>query len=129
MAALLRLLIGVSGIVCVSLSACKSYPSAPMPAHLVADKTPAQCIEQMQNAVQVPGGYRVVLTRAAFAAGDRLTIVSSESVLDAGGQPAGGRTLGAPESFRLTLHNGVCTLVREIDAQTTLLPACTCVVI
>lgn len=111
------------------LTACQSYPSVPVPARMVADKTQAQCIDQMQNAVQRPGGTRVVLTRAAFATEDRLTIGPSQSVLDAAGQPAGGRMLGVPDSFRLTLNNGVCTVVREADAQATPLPACTCVAV
>lgn len=109
------------------LAACQSYPSAPLPAHMVAEKTHAQCIEQMQNAAQRPGGSRVVLTRAAFATEDRLSIVPKESILDAAGQPASGRALGVPDSFRLTLNNGVCTMVREADAQATPLPSCSCV--
>ena len=109
------------------LAACQSYPSVTVPARMVADKTQAQCIDQMQTAVQRPGGNRAVLTRAAFATEDRLTIVPSPSVLDAAGQPANGRMLGVPDSFRLTLNNGVCTVVREADALATPLPACTCV--
>ena len=62
-----------------------------------------------------------------FASEDRLSIVPSESILDSAGQPASGRTLGLPDSFRLTLNNGVCTMVREADAQATPLPACSCV--
>lgn len=108
------------------LAACQSYPSAPVPARMVAEKTHAQCLEQMQNAAQRPGSGRVVLTRAAFATEDRLSIVPSESMLDAAGQPASGRTLGVPDSFRLTLNNGVCTMVREADARPAPLPACTC---
>lgn len=111
------------------LAACQSYPSVPVPARMLAEKTQAQCIDQMQNAVQRPGGNRAVLTRAAFATEDRLTIVPSQSVLDAAGQPADGRMQGVPDSFRLTLNNGVCTLVREVDAMATSLPACTCVAI
>ena len=117
------------GACALLLTACQSYPSVPVPARMVAEKTHGQCIEQMQNAAQRPGGGRVVLTRAAFAAEDRLSIVPSESVLDAAGQPASGRTLGVPDSFRLTLDNGVCTLVRDADGRATALPACTCVTI
>ncbi len=109
------------------LAACQSYPSVPVPARMVAEKTQAPCIEQMQNAAQRPGGGRVVLTRSAFAGEDRLNIVPSDSILDAAGQPASGRTLGVPDSFRLTLNNGVCTMVREADAQATPLSACSCV--
>lgn len=108
------------------LAACQSYPSAPVPARMVAEKTHALCIEQMQNAAQRPGGSRVVLTRAAFATEDRLSIVPSESILDAAGQPGSGRTLGVPDVFRLTLNGGVCTMVREADSRAAPLPACTC---
>lgn len=108
------------------LAACQSYPSVPVPARMVAEKTHAQCIEQMQSAAQRPDGSRVVLTRAAFATEDRLSIVPSDSILDAAGQPASGRTLGVPDVFRLTLNSGVCTMVREADARSAPLPACTC---
>jgi len=108
------------------LAACQSYPSVPVPARMVAEKTHAQCIEQMQNAAQRPGGSRIVLTRAAFATEDRLSIVPSDSIQDAAGQPASGRTLGVPDVFRLTLNSGVCTMVREADARAAPLPACTC---
>lgn len=120
------------GLCALLLTACHSYPSAPpptpLPAHLVAEKTSAQCIAQMQTAAQRPDGSRVVLTTAAFAHEDRLSIVQSDTILDAAGQPANGRMRGVPDSFRLTLNKGVCTMVREIDAQATALTACTCVV-
>ena len=127
MSTYLRLEFGALGAGILLLTACQSYPSASEPARMLADKTDAQCIAQMQNATQRPGGSRVVLTRAAFATDDRLSIVPSEPILDAAGQPASGRTLGIPESFRLTLNNGVCTMVREADARATPLTACSCV--
>jgi len=127
MSTVLRLSAAALGVGILLLTACQSYPSAPVPARMVAEKTLAQCIEQMQNAAQRAGGNRVVLTRAAFATEDRLSIVPSESILDAAGQPGSGRMLGVPDSFRLTLNNGVCTMVREADAQATPLPACSCV--
>jgi len=126
MSTVLRLSAAALGVGILLLTACQSYPSAPVPARMVAEKTHAQCIEQMQNAAQRPGGSRVVLTRAAFATEDRLSIVPSDSILDATGQAASGRTRGVPDSFRLTLNNGVCTMVREADASASPLPACTC---
>lgn len=93
---------------------------------MVASKTNVQCITQMQVAAQRPSGRQVLLTPAAFAMEDRLTIVPGDTATDAAGQPAGGRMLGVPDSFRLTLNNGVCTMVREADAQTNPLTACTC---
>lgn len=129
MSTFLRLGVRASGASILLLAACQSYPSVAMPARMVADKTDAQCIAQMQSAAQRPGGRRVVLTRAAFATEDRLSIVPLESTLDATGQPASGRTLGLPDSFRLTLNDGVCSMVREADAQATPLPACTCLAV
>ena len=109
------------------LTACQSYSSAVVPARMRAEQNGMQCFAQMQNAAQRPGGGRVVLTPAAFATEDRLSIVPSETVEDAAGQPASGRMRGIPDSFRLTLNNGVCTMVREADAQATALTACSCV--
>jgi len=79
--------------------------------------------------MQRPGGSAVVLGATAFTVEDRLSIVPSDTVSDAAGQPASGRLLGRPDRFRLTLNQGVCTLVREADAQSTPLAACACVAI
>lgn len=96
---------------------------------MVASKTDAQCVAQMQAAAQRADAGRVVLTPAAFAVADRLSIVPADTVVDATGQPAGGRLRGLPDTFRLTLNNGVCTMVRESDARASPLTACTCVAI
>lgn len=79
--------------------------------------------------MQRPGGSAVVLSPAAFTVDDRLSVVPSASVADAAGQVASGRLLGRPDSFRLTLNQGMCTLVREADAKATALAACACVAI
>ena len=110
------------------LTACQSDPpSAPVAARMAADTTTAQCLAQIQTATQRPGAGRVVLTAAAFATDDRLSIAPADTVLDAAGQAANGRVLGLPDSFRLTRNNGVCTMVREADGQATPLTACSCV--
>lgn len=83
----------------------------------------------MQSAMQRPGGSAVVLGATAFTVEDRLSIVPSDTVSDAAGQPAIGRLLGRPDRFRLALIHGGCTLVREADAQSTPLAACTCAAI
>ena len=116
-------------LVAVVLCACQSHANhpTPIPALMVASKTGAQCTAQTQAAVQRPNGEPVVLTPAAFATEDRLSIVPSSTVLDAAGQPASGRLIGSSDTFRLTLNQGVCTLGRESDGQTTALTACTCV--
>jgi starvation-inducible outer membrane lipoprotein len=108
------------------LVACQSTPSAPVPAHLVAHKTNAACIAQMQTAATRPGGKRVVLTPTAFAAEDHLSIASTDP-LDGAGLPRSGRLRDVPDSYRLTLNNGSCTMTREQGGQTTVLSACTCV--
>jgi hypothetical protein len=120
---------GLACLVAVALSACQSHTNLPasVPALMVASATGAQCIAQMQAAVQRPNGGPVVLTPAAFSTEDRLSVVPSTSVLDAAGQPGNGRLLGSPDTFRLTLSQGVCTLVREADGRTSALTACTCV--
>lgn len=109
------------------LSACQSAPPAAVPARMVAEQTSAQCLAQMQSAAQRADGPRVVLTPAAFAQSDRLSIVPAQTVLDAAGQPADGRMRGKPDSYRLTMGQGVCTMTREADGVATPLTACTCV--
>jgi hypothetical protein len=116
-------------VLCVGillLAACQSTPPAPVPAHLVANKTNAACIAQMQNAATRPGGHRVVLTPAAFATEDHLSIAAVDPV-DAQGLPRSGRLRGVPDTYRLTLNNGSCTMTREHDGLATALTACTCV--
>ncbi len=120
---------GIACLVAVALCACQSHANLPTskPALMVASATGAQCIAQMQAAVQRPNGGPVVLTPAAFSTEDRLSIVPSSSVLDAAGQPGNGRLLGSPDTYRLTLNQGICTMVREADGRATALTACTCV--
>jgi hypothetical protein len=108
------------------LAACQTAPTAPLPAHLVADKTNAACIAQMQMAASRPDGNTVVLTPAAFATEDRLSIVIADP-LDGAGVPRSGRIRGVPDIFRLSLHHGRCVMTREQDGKSTLLDACTCV--
>jgi hypothetical protein len=110
------------------LVACQSTPPTPVPVRLVADKTNAACIAQMQNAATKPGGNRVVLTPAAFATEDYLSIVAIDP-LDAAGLPRSGRLRDIPDSYRLTLNNGICNMTREQGGQATVLSACTCVAI
>ncbi len=106
--------------------ACQTAPSAPLPARLVAGQTHAACIAQMQTAASRPGGNPVVLTPAAFATEDHLSIVIADP-LDAAGVPRSGRVRGTPDNFRLTLDNGRCIMTREQDGETTLLDTCSCV--
>lgn len=120
---------GMACLVVVALCACQSHANLPkpIPALMVASKTGTQCTAQMQAAVQRPNGGPVVLTPAAFSTEDRLSIVPSSAVLDAAGQTASGRLIGSPDTYRLALNQGVCSMVRESDGQTTALTACTCV--
>lgn len=108
------------------VAACQTAPSAPLRAHLVAGHTNAACIAQMQTAALRPGGNPVVLTPAAFATEDQLSIVTADP-LDAAGVPRSGRIRSMPDNFRLTIHHNRCVMTREQDGKTTLLDACTCV--
>ena len=108
-------------------TACQSGSPVAVPARMVAQNMTEQCLAQMQKAAQRADGVRVVLTSAAFAQSDRLNIGPTQTVLDAAGQPADGRIRGVPDSYRLTLNQGVCTMTREADAQATALTACSCV--
>ncbi len=110
-------------------TACQSGPTAAVPARMVAERTTEQCLAQMQKAAQRPSAARVVLTTAAFAQSDRLSIGPAPSQLDAAGQPADGRMRGLPDSYRLTVNGGMCSMTREADAVTTPLTDCSCVAI
>jgi hypothetical protein len=109
------------------LAACQQPRLAPeQPARMVAEQTTQACINQMQQAAMQPDGIRVVLTRAAFANDDRLSIVTAPTA-DAAGQLAQGRELGLPQSYRLNTSGGRCIMVREGDGKATVLDACSCV--
>ncbi len=108
------------------LAACQTAPSGPVPAHLVASRTNAACIAQMQQAAGRAGGYPVALTPAAFAAEDLLSIVAADP-LDAAGLPRSGRVRGRPDSYRLSLNSGRCVMTHEQGGHSAVLDACTCV--
>jgi hypothetical protein len=108
------------------LSACQTAASGAVPAHLVASQTNSACIAQMQQAVLRAAGHPVVLTPAAFATDDHLGIVAADP-LDAKGLPSSGRLRGVPESYRLTLSAGRCTMTHPRSGQAAVLDACTCV--
>jgi hypothetical protein len=110
-----------------TLAACQQPRLPPeLPARMVAEQTTQACINQMQNAAMQPDGIRVVLTRAAFANDDRLSIVTAPT-LDAAGQLGQGRELGMPQSYRLSTSGGRCIMAREGDGKATVLDACSCV--
>lgn len=92
-----------------------------------SEKTTTQCIEQIENAVQSEVGPRVRLTRLAFASGDRLVVVPSDATLDNAGLMASGNNRDRPDTFRLTVHKGLCSIFRETSADMMPLPACTCI--
>ncbi len=112
------------------LAACQAPTAVSSPAsqaaRMVAAQTTQACINQMQNAAMQPDGIRVVLTRAAFANDDRLSIVTAPTT-DAAGQLGQGRELGMPQSYRLSTSGGRCTMTRESDAKAIVLDACSCV--
>jgi hypothetical protein len=112
------------------LSGCQSAPSGapsgPVRAHLVVSQTNSACIAQMQHAALQAAGHPVVLTPAAFATDDHLGIVAADP-LDAKGLPSSGRLRGGPESYRLSLSAGRCTMTHPRSGQAAVLDACTCV--
>jgi hypothetical protein len=116
------------------LAACQISPSrvpsaassGPVPAHLVASQTNTACIAQMQQTALRATGHPVVLTPAAFATDDHLGIVAADP-LDAKGLPGSGRLRGVPESYRLSLSGGRCTMTHPRSGQAAVLDACTCV--
>jgi starvation-inducible outer membrane lipoprotein len=118
--------IGMLVSVSLLLAACQTAPSGPVPAHLVASQTRSACIAQMQQAAARAGGYPVVLTPAAFATEDLLSIVTADP-LDAAGLPGSGRLRGMPDSYRLSLNAGRCVMTHERSGQAAVLDACTCV--
>ncbi len=105
--------------------ASASQPTS-QPARMVAAQTSQACIQQMQKAATQPDGIRVVLTRAAFASDNRLSIDTAPTT-DAAGQLGQGRELGMPQSYRLSTSGGRCTMTRESDGKAAVLDACTCV--
>jgi hypothetical protein len=110
-----------------TLAACQQPRLPPeQPARMVAEQTTQACINQMQQAATQPDGIRVVLTRAAFANDDRLSI-DTAPVTDAAGQLAQGRNLGVPQVYRLSTSSGRCIMARDSDSKATVLDACTCV--
>jgi hypothetical protein len=108
------------------ITACQTPSAAPVAARMQQEKTTDACIAQMQEAAASPGSPKVVLTRAAFATDDRLSIVPAE-LTDAAGLPRDGRVRGVPDSYRLTLQDGACVMTRERDGKATPLSACGCI--
>ncbi len=109
----------------LALSACQSTAQPPVPAKLIVTANHSACLAQIQNAAKRPDGIAVVLTNAAFANTDRLSIVPAE-LRDTSGNPAQGRQRGVPDSYLLRLDSQRCVMQREGDGQSTVLSACSC---
>lgn len=131
----MRRLVSLRGAVLASaagwlLAACQAPHTAAapasQPARMLPEQTTQACIQQMQKVATLPDGIRVVLTRAAFANDDRLSIEMAP-ITDAAGQLGQGRELGMPQSYRLSLNGERCTMTNESSSKATVLDACSCV--
>lgn len=109
----------------VSLLGCQTAGSASVPARMGADRITDACIVQMQNFITSRQGPRTVLTPAAFATGNLLSIAATP-ITDATGQLAQGRELNLPQTYRLSKSTAGCTIVRESDGTSAVLSSCNC---
>jgi hypothetical protein len=110
----------------VFLLGCQSAGSSAVPARIGADRMNEACIVQMQKFITSKQGLGTVLTPAAFAQNDNLSIVAAP-LLDKTGQLAQGREREMPQNYRLNKSPAGCTILRESDGSSALLDACNCV--
>lgn len=110
----------------VFLVGCQSAGSAGVPARMGADRMTDACIVQMQKFITSKQGLGTVLSAAAFAQSDSLSIVEAPFT-DKTGQLAQGRIRDMPQTYRLTKSTAGCTMLRESDGTSGLMDACNCV--
>ena len=110
----------------VFLMGCQTVGSAAVPARIGADRMTDACRVQMQKFITSAQGLGTVLTPAAFAQSDSLSIVQAP-LIDKTGQLAQGREVSMPQIYRLTKNTAGCTMTRASDGTSTLLDSCSCV--
>ena len=110
----------------VFLVGCQSSGSAAVPARIGADRMTDACRVQMQKFITSTQGLGTVLTPAAFAQSDSLSIVEAP-LTDKTGQLAQGRERNMPQIYRLSKSTAGCTITRESDGTNTVLDGCSCV--
>ncbi len=113
----------------VLLLGCQSAGSADVPARparMGADRISSACIVQMQNFITSKEGLGTVLTPAAFAKDNFLSIAAAP-LTDATGNLAQGRERSMPSVYRLSKSAAGCTITRESDGANALLNSCNCV--
>lgn len=108
------------------LAGCQSAGSNAVPARIGADRMTDACMVQMQKFITSQQGLGTVLTAAAFAQSDSLSIVEAP-LADSTGQLAQGRIRDMPQTYRLSKSPVGCTILRESDGTNALLDACNCV--
>jgi hypothetical protein len=111
--------------VAVVLAGCQHSAPAATPAKLLPGSSQAACLKQIQSIIEKDMGEPVMLTEAAFAQSDLLSI-SPAPILDPQGRLAQGRIRGMPESYRLSKNQRGCYMLREKMKQSILLDACAC---
>lgn len=109
----------------MAMVGCQHAAPAATPAKLITSPSPSACLKQIQANIEKDMGEPVVLTEAAFAQSDLLSI-SPAPILDPQGRLAQGRVRGVPESYRLSKDQRGCYLLREKTKQSILLDACQC---
>jgi hypothetical protein len=109
----------------IFLAGCQSAGSAAVPARIGADRMTSACTAQMQKFITSKQGLATVLTPAAFAQSDSLSIVEAP-LTDKTGQLAQGRVRDMPETYRLSKGPAGCTILRESDGTSAVLDACNC---
>ncbi|HEY8521922.1 MAG TPA: hypothetical protein VIN61_17755 [Gammaproteobacteria bacterium] len=100
---------GIAGAV----AACANGPASAEPEvpAVIVDPTP-QTRAELAGVISAALGAPVTLADDALAGGSVL-VVERREPRDAQGRPLSGRSLEAPERFRLVLDRGRCVLVRE----------------
>ena len=110
----------------IFLMGCQTAGSAAVPARIGADRMTDACRVQMQKFITSTQGLGTVLTPAAFAQSDSLSIVQAP-LIDKTGQLAQGREVSMPQIYRLTKNTAGCTMTRASDGTSTVLDSCSCV--
>ncbi len=110
----------------VTLSGCQATGSTSVPARMDTERMTDACIVQMQNFITSRQGLGTVLTPAAFATDNFLSIAAAP-LTDATGQLVQGRERNMPEIYRLSKSPAGCVITRDSDSTSAELNRCNCV--
>lgn len=105
--------------------ACQSADASSVPARMSEGRASTACIAQMQDFITLQQGLRTVLTHAAFADSNFLSIVTTP-LLDDNGRLAQGRERSLPTVYELSKSTAGCTITRGGTSNSLLLTSCSC---